>query len=245
MIKLGEEEIVPIRGIPLHTGNFVTALDVAGLLADPESFGEMLGTGLLGYYLDKLGSCHRMYPYEFTNMHREVAAAPDRADRAACIAMLMPMVLVFRKDLDCVLHGFWNHYAARGAALDRGEFEFNPAPRMTAEEELLIYAGFEKLLTNGKVEPGGFLTPEDRRKEADRILRRLVHLAAENHIPFDLGSPPGRMANMLALLRRQSRAFEAIQDDALAGYVNQFGCRFKSGRPSKTAHLDVALYTLM
>ena len=59
MIKLGEEEIVPIRGIPLHTGNLISARDVAALLADPESLGEMLGTGLSGHYLDKIGGCRR------------------------------------------------------------------------------------------------------------------------------------------------------------------------------------------
>ncbi len=245
MIKLGTQEIVPIRAIPLHTGNFVTARDVAGLLADPESFGEMLGAGLVGHYLDKIGGCQRMYPYEFADMHREVASAPDHADPAVCLAMLMPMVLVFRTDLDCVLRGCWNYHASRGAALDRGEFELNPTPCMTAEEERLIYAGFEELLTDGKVEAGGFLTPDDRRNDAYRILRELERRAAAAHIPFDLRDPPGRRADMVALLRKQSCAFRHIENDTVEGYIHQYGCRFKSGRPSNTSRLDLALYKLM
>lgn len=237
--------IIPIRAIPSHTGDFVTVRDVAQLLADPESFGEMVGTGLTGHYLDKAGACHPMFPYEFAEMQRELTAAPDNANRSESIKLLMPMVLVFRKELEYVLYGLWSHHTSRGAALDRGEFEFNPTPPMTSEEEVVIYAGFEDLLTGGRVEPGEFLTPDDRRKAAYRLLDELVRRAAAVDIPFDLANPPGRRADMVALLRANSRAFRHIQSDTLEGYIYDYGCRFKAGRPSKTSLLNRALYELM
>jgi hypothetical protein len=244
MIELGGREIVPIRGIPSHTGDFVSARDVAGLLADPESFGEMLGTGLVAHYRDGMGSWHRMYPYEFTAMQREIDAVPADADRTECIRLLMPGVLVFRKGLERVLYGFWSHNASRWAALDRGEFEFNPAPRLTPEEETLVYMGFEDLRSDGRVLAGASGSHAERLEDANRVLRQLAHRAAEGGITLVPTAMPGQIGDMVALLKRHSRVMAALSDDVVRGYINEAGYSYKGGRPRKDVRPH-PLYALM
>ena len=243
-LQVAGRPIVPIRGIPLHTGGYVDAREVASMLSDPESMGQVTGTGVVAYYRDGRGIPRRMWPHEFDDLARCIGMQPQDTGETDLMAILPPGILVFQSDLERYLHGWCTHCEeVRGRSLLRGEYGFNPSPRMTPAQELLIYAGFEDLRGVDAV-PGEFSSRADRLIEATRVLDELKRRAIEAAIPFDPNKMPGRRANLVELLRRSSKILKRFDDDTLQGYINEAGYRFAGGRPRNDEE-PVRLYGLM
>ena len=109
--------IVPIRGIPSHTGNRVDVQDTTQLLFDPETCGQITGICLVAHYVDPLGVPHSMWPLEFQDMANKVAELLKNGEQQmGLIAALLPGAFVYRDDLEQCLDGFWKHYADRGCS---------------------------------------------------------------------------------------------------------------------------------
>jgi hypothetical protein len=244
-LVVDKKRIVPIRAIPAYTGNFVNVRDVAGLLYNPESYGCMSGIGMVAYYRDGQGLPQTMWPYEFCAMAGQIEHGLGRGDAEPdLLAAILPGIFVYRSTLERCLYGFWRHYAeVWGGDLGRGEFEFNPAPRFSPTEALLVFAGFEDLrgTANG---PGGSSSHADRLEEVRRVLRRLLDLASAANIRIEPRKMPGRCFHLIALVKRHSSVMCALTDDVVADYVNEAGYLYGPGRP-RTGEAPHPLYSLM
>jgi len=94
-LQVDGRPIVPIRAIPLHTGGYVDAREVASMLSDPESMGQVTGTRVVACYRDGRGIPRRMWPHEFDDLARCIGMQPQDAGETELMAILPPGILFF------------------------------------------------------------------------------------------------------------------------------------------------------
>lgn len=245
VIKIDNEEYVPVRAIPFCTARQFSPSDVIGLLTDLESHADSAFSTNVVPFVVANGSLIYQAPnalFRFrSHMESVIANVGTFLEQVAALPPDMVVKAEDMRDFNKHLDSLTISNETIWSKSHNNNYTWLDEPYMSTEEEALVFEGFEKLNTTQSTKPRKNDT-NITFKKIQLALNKVMTICRSNNIAFSKDSVPGFKQHLLDCLKLIDPTI-AIAESTFDGknYVGKLQLKWKQGEKSEPGEAMIAV----